>query len=468
MPAQPRSHVAPWLELLAPALLLGVLVWTMACSAPLDAWAQPRLASAYALRLGQDLYPDLRSGAQLCWLYGPVFPLWMLPVTLIPSLAWAEALAVMLNAAAPLAALAWCLRADTAGLRPALARTAWTVMVLSSATLTAGWFGGLHVDPPCIALMLVSLGAARRHLLSGGMAWLHLAAGAAVLAFWTKQTAAAFPLVLAGLWAWERRWPLLMRWSALGLGYGLVTALLIGTIFGFARVWFYVFAIHTHLPWRDASDYFAQNQRTLLLDFLPWVALALLPSAWRRLRPRSDETTPSPIYASIGLGLLPFGFAAVLKEGGGFNSAHGMFFLAIALGLRLQAADWPALARSALIGMLSVLALVGAADRLNRWTPDPYQDRLLAVVRQHPGRIYLPWNPLPTLLSDGKIYPFEYALFARQITGTGLSPEQIRAALPAQPVVLYDPLAPTRDIARYLPEAKPVTLPALSATTARP
>lgn len=468
MQADPRRPVF-WPEVLMPAAVLGVLVWTMACAVPLDAWAQPRLASAYALRLGQELYPDPRDGAQLCWLYGPVLPLWLLPATFAPSLAWAGALAVLLNAAAPLLALAWCLRADAPGWRCGLARTGWAVLVLCSAALTGGWFGGLHVDPPCLALMLVALGAVRRHRRAGGAGWLHLAATAAVLACWTKQTAAVFPPALAALWAWEGGRRPAARWLGLVCLYGALSWAVAGAVFGFGRIWFYVVAIHPLLPWRDPADYFRELGPVLLLDFLPWVALALLPALWRRLRPAPDATDPAAAdFARLGWLLLPFGVAAMLKEGGGINSAHGLFFLGVALGLRLHAVPWPRALRGGLAMLCAVLALAGAAGRLEHWRPQAYQDRLLAVARQHPGRLYLPWNPLPTLLTDGRIYPFEYALFAREITGTALTPDEIRAALPAEPLVVYDGLAPTRNIAHYLPGTKPRTLASLANAASGP
>lgn len=449
-------------ELLLPAVILGVLVWTRACTAPLDSWAQPRLAAAYALAQGQPLYPDLHDGAQLCWLYGPGFAIWMLPVTFIPSLAWAEAMAVVLNALAPLGALLWCLRADAPDRRTAAERAGWVVLVISSAFLTGGWFGGLHVDPLCIAFMLLSLGAARRHLHSGRKRWLLAAALGAALAVWTKQTAAAFPLVLAAHWARERRWSLVAKWSALVLVFILALSALVIGWFGLTNLWFYVVTIHPLLPWRDVGDYFAQNGRTLLFDLLPWLALAALPRLVRRLKPGSVETDAGP-YLWLGLALLPFGLAAALKEGGGVNSAHGLFFLAVAIGLRLHALPWGTSPRLVLAAMLGLLALSSNADRLDCWRPSHYQDDLLASARAHPNKLYLPWNPLVTLITDRKIYPFEYALFARELTGTALTPAEIRAALPTQPIILYDPLAATRTIKRYLPEARPVTLPMLKA-----
>jgi hypothetical protein len=461
-----RDHVAERCDRLAmilPWIIFAMLVWTAACVAPLDSWAQPRLASAYALARGQDLYPDLNSGAQLCWLYGPGFAVWMLPVTLIPSLAWGQAFAVVANALAPLGALVWCLKPAVGGWRTAWETAGWTALLLSGVTFAAGWFGGLHVDPLCIALILVSVGAALRHQQSGQPHWHHLAALAAVLAVWTKQNAALFPVLLALYWAGHRRWGLAGRWMLLTALYALVVSVLICAWFGFERVWFYTVTIHALLPWRDPAQYFAQTGPELLRDLVPWAVLVLLPV----VLPRGPMPVPVPpaagLHAWLGLAMLPFGLVAAVKEGGGFNSAHGLFFVAIAIALRLQTVRWTGPRRLLLVTGLGLLALATAAGRLDRWQPDPYQDRLLAVGRQHAGRLYLPWNPLITLLTDGKIYPFEYALYARAITGTALSPEQIRAALPPEPVVLYDPLAATRNIASYLPEARPVTLPALTA-----
>jgi len=448
-----------------PWIILAALAWTAACVAPLDSWAQPRLASAYALARGQELYLDLHSGAQLCWLYGPGFAVWMLPITLIPSLAWAEAVAVIANALALLGALLWCLRPDTPDWRTALDRTGWTGLIVCSASLTAGWFGGLHVDPLCIAFMLVALGAARRHLHSGATRWLHLSALAVALAVWTKQTAAVFPVVLVVGWGWERRWSLVFRWGGLTFGYTAVLSLLVGGVFGFGRIWFYIVAIHQRLPWRAADGYFSLTGDTLWLDLLPWAALAALPWAVRRLKsfpPSPDSASP---YAWLGLAMLPFGVAAALKEGGGFNSAHGLFFAAVAIGLRLHAVASFGPVRLAAVLLLGVLALGNNSGRLGQWTPSPYQDRLLAIAQAQRGRLYLPWNPLITLVSDGKVYPFEYALYAREITDSALTPSEIRNALPEDPVILYDPLAATRTITRYLPEARPVTLHAHLATS---
>jgi hypothetical protein len=465
-----RDHVAARCDQLAqilPWVIFAALIWTAACVAPLDSWAQPRLAAAYALAGGLELYPDLRNGAQLCWLYGPGFALWMLPVTVIPSLAWAQAVAVIANAAAPLAALVWCLRPGAGTWQNAWALAGWTVLLLSGVTFAAGWFGGLHVDPLCLTLLLVTVGAAQRHQPCGRNSWLHLAALSAVLAVWTKQNAALFPVLLAAYWCGRQQASLAGKWLILCAVYGTIISLLIGAWFGFERVWFYTVTIHTLLPWRDPAGYFAETGPGLLRDLLPWLALALLPIVINRLRPAPagarapDHSTE--LYAWLGLAALPFGFAAVLKEGGGFNSAHGFFFVAMAIAQPLQAQCWSGPRRLALVTGLGILALVTAVDRLERWTPDPYQDDLLAVARSHPGRLYLPWNPLITLITDGKIYPFEYALYARAITGTALTAVEIRAALPPEPIVLYDPLAATRTIGHYLPEARPVTLPALKA-----
>ncbi len=44
------------------------------------------------------------------------------------------------------------------------------------------------------------------------------------------------------------------------------------------------------------------------------------------------------------------------------------------------------------------------------WRPFRGQEEVLAMVRQSPVKIYLPWNPLITIIADRKIYPFDEAL----------------------------------------------------------
>lgn len=56
---------------------------------------------------------------------------------------------------------------------------------------------------------------------------------------------------------------------------------------------------------------------------------------------------------------------------------------------------------------------------------------LYRYVRSHPGSTYCPWNPLTTLLVDGKLYHFEWGVMDRFYAKRIPSPGQLASHVPA-------------------------------------
>lgn len=423
-------------------------------------WSTPRLASSYALAAGLDIYPPIDQGNQLCWLYGPVFPLWLLPFTLIPRLAWAFASAQLFHGATLTAALVWAFRPISVDWRQAARRGALTALLLVSTTIFGGWLLRLHVDTPALVFLLVSLGCAERYRQTGRRHLLHGSALAAVVAIWSKQLAIAYPVMLSIYWLHEDKRGQVLEWLRFLLGYGILSALAFIGCFGLKNPWFYLVDIHAKLPWITLGEYFGQWGHNIGYDLLPWVAMAALP--WlvtRRKGARSGPSQPARLSLLwwLGLSQLPLGLLAAMKFGGGLNSAYAAVFLAMAIVAGLEGASSTPRWRWGLAIVFCSLALANNLGQLGQLTPSSHQDDILALARRHRNQLYLPWNPLITILTDHKVYPFEYGLFARQLSGTPVSEASIRAALPANPVILYDRTACVREISRYLPEAKPVT-----------
>lgn len=462
--AAPANPPSPSLASRAPALLawavLAVLLWTTACLAPLVPWNAPRLASAFALAHGQPLYPEIGSGAQLGWFYGPGLAVWLLPVTLIGSPSWAIAAASLQNGLALLAGLGFALHA--AGLRAGrlAAATGLGGLLLFCGGLTPqSWFDYVHVDAPCLALALVAGAAAWRHGQDGRARWLHLSGLAAAAACLTKQSSLLLPvaIVLGLLWLGPVRravtWGLVF---AAYLAAGLAAAC---GAFGAGNLAFYTLTVHRFNPLKPGAGtvaFWVDVVFRLVVDVLPWLILGGLVLAGRRLRLTSPDPArrgPGPVrwYLWLGAAQLPIGLFAAGKAGGGLNSVHGLIFLLAALLGQLDRAAF----RPRVLGLLTVflcgLALATSGERLRHWRPDPYQDRLLALARAHPGGIFLPWNPLVTLLSDGRVYPFEDALHCLRLSRRPVADAQVRAALPPRAVLVYDPIAASHDAARYFP-----------------
>ncbi len=92
--------------------------------------------------------------------------------------------------------------------------------------------------------------------------------------------------------------------------------------------------------------------------------------------------------------------------------------------------------------MVTVIGLaIGFGLTLKRqpvWTPYRGQEELLATVRNSPGKLYLPWNPLVTIIAERKIQPFDEAL--RYLWMAGLEPPRaaIKAAVPEGAFLIYD------------------------------
>ncbi|MEI6862046.1 MAG: hypothetical protein WCL04_07315, partial [Verrucomicrobiota bacterium] len=182
-----------------------VLVWNALCTVPGVPWNPARLAPSFALARGLPIYALRDSGAQLGWIYGPVFPLWYLPVTLTDNPTFALLLAGVINLVTLLAPPALVLAAaGVARGRGLVAATlAAAVLLAGDHSLWAGYYF-VHVDAVCVALGLAGCVALHRAARDGGRRWLHLAALGAVLAFWTKVL--ALPLFLAmPLWLWRER-----------------------------------------------------------------------------------------------------------------------------------------------------------------------------------------------------------------------------------------------------------------------
>jgi hypothetical protein len=49
---------------------------------------------------------------------------------------------------------------------------------------------------------------------------------------------------------------------------------------------------------------------------------------------------------------------------------------------------------------------------------------------RHPGEAYFPWQPLASLLAEGRLYHFEYGVVDRYLAGYEPTPEHLRADAP--------------------------------------
>ena len=446
------------------------LCWSAVCSLAGIQWNAPRLAPSFALARGLPIYALQSSGAQLGWIYGPVFPCWFLPVTLVKNLTAAFILAGIWNAVTLLAPIYLTVRVALGDHRLAAAlATLLGAILLFANSITGHAFYILHVDAVCIALSLAACVSLYAAVTRGWTSGLPLAALAVTLAIWSKQTAIMLvPAMLCWMWR-EGCSRLAARWLWWLLIYGGSLTLVIFFIFGSEKLLFNLWLVPTSNPWAGGVRLLGARLGELLTaGGLWWTALALglTFKSLAGLRLSADAGAMVRLLGWTAAWQAPTGLMAALKVGGGLNSFHVLNYVLVAA--LIAAADLfvharspagsPARRRAAILYLaLSVGGLaLGYGLAIKRgvvWLPYRGQEETLELARRNPGKVYLPWNPLITIISDHKIYPFDDALLSLWRAGLEPPREAILRATPPNALVLYPEPVQSRFALKYFPTA---------------
>jgi hypothetical protein len=447
------------------------LVWNALCTVPGVPWNPARLSAAFALSRGLPFYATRDSGAHLGWFYGPVTPVWYLPVTLVDNPTLALVLAGVLNLATMLAPFALVLAASgvARGWALAAATLAAGVLLAGDHTHWAAYYF-IHVDLVCLALGAAGCVALHRTTVTGDVRWLHAAALGAVLAFWAKVL--ALPLFLAlPWWLWREGRARLVRpllfWF---LVYGGAVSAVFFAWFGAEEILFNVWLIHARNPYYA----WAQGDRLpgALLEHLGkalafatvWLVLAV----WAWGDARLDRETPRlPDRAAslvrllcwVALAMLPLGALAPLKSGGTLGSLHTVSWLFMAAMVWFwqrwtrPARGWAGVTAVAVFA-LAMMASAWRAHADTREFPGEWKlyrglEADLAQARANPGKIYFPWNPMLTIISERRVYPLDDALYCLWLAGLEPPPEKVRAAVPPDALRIYHEPPQSKFVERY-------------------
>ncbi len=460
--------------------MLGLppLLWSVLCTAASSGvpWNAARLAPSFALAYGLPVYALRDSGQQLGWFYGPGFPIWNLPVTLTQNptqallfagvwnvLTWLVPVALMLCAAG--VARGW----------PALAGAAFAGVLLIGGTVTNYAFYFIHVDALCVAAGLVACLALHRAATRGNERWLQAAAAGLAVAFWTKQIAFMLaPAMFAWLWQEGYRrllWPLIF-WCVI---YTAISVVLVFLYFGTQEVLFNVWLAPSLNPWRGGVGLLMTELGRLVKSCWVWLPLIGF-VVWQR-RAAGGQKLPSPAAALVRLLIwcavmqLPLGLTAVLKAGGGLNSLHSVHYLLVALLIvafhactrppPVHSHPWvvPGLLWVCAVSMPLGNALVFSLDLGSSWKLPHSHNYLVELARKQPGRYYFPWNPLVTLIADRRVQPLDDALYCLWLVHLEPPVDKIRAAVPRNPIILYEEPAQSHFALRYFPQTKDTPTP---------
>jgi hypothetical protein len=453
---------------LAPALLVGLAVTLVALEAaalwlvqPEDPWNNARLTPAIALHHGFKLYYPLQDGPVLSTVVGPMAFLAYWPIGFFKG---SPTTLILLASALNLAVCA--------GLGLALVRAA----SVNPLARSLGWLTGaqlvlfypslrysifcIHSDAP--ALFLGGLGAGLVIFSRDGLSWRRslLVALCLTLAVWAKQSLVpifAAVGVVAGLTHGITAVRRLIAASAI-VG-GLVSIVFVAWL-GYTNLRDNMFAVPAQHPWNQMSlisgEIFndlnaigaAAHLKVLVAAALSlarenWLAFAVLSAAlisqareggtrWRWPR------KPWAAWFLIAICMIPTAAIGRIKVGGAVNhESFVMFFFIAALVCWLvqknddnHPADF-----TSLVAVLALLSLVNFphAWEYRGWraTWDNQSEQAYRYDLHHPGAVYFPWNPLTSLLAEGKLYHFDYGVFDRNLGGAHVGTDHVMRDLPS-------------------------------------
>ena len=486
--------VMPTAALVAAACMIRHILY-----APFPAWNAARLATTAALARGLPIYAGVDHGVLLSSLHTPLSSLAYLPATVAANPTVAVILGVLLSLAFTLGPAIWVLTAGEDQVSDAkFIRTAAVVCfaLICSANFalnyTVFW---IRADNPAIGLVAGAgaVLALRRNRSARGP--LLLSGLLAILAVWTKQT---YTPALAALLLYVLLldgWRILVRYCVSMLVAAISVSVVVLLFFPWREMALNTFLVPSLHPWKEVSCLagavaacshvtdLANKLKTFsvvgwqLLDSCSLLILAGLPLVFVELAAYGRrhglrtwvERNRWFVFTLLALVLMPVSIVNEAKVGGEPSSyAPPVYFLSLSVALLLiRASVRPAtdsLSRSLLATLIVLCACTGARalpslPRIARELPSNPQQVAYECARAHPGEVYFPWNPLSSLMAEGKVYHFEFAIYDRDLAGLPPSLQHFQEGIPAKLRNIAFPPNPhewqPRLVLRYLPDCAP-------------
>jgi hypothetical protein len=432
--------------LFAIEVLAGIL------KAPTFIWNEIRLSRSLALLQGFHIYPgEHELGPIIGTLHPPISHFLFLPAvaihdpttsivagSLLASIVVFSALGFALIRSAPPVSGRWAITAGSflfCGL----------LIIESEGTYNAAF--SIHTDAVALAFATIACTfASSRNRMTTASLW--ASAAACALAIASKQTIA--PVVLAislciAITEGGKRFAQFLFASAV-TGCSLLAFLL--SILPARAFLFNTLILAAHRPLKPGyQQILAGAYRVGRLEALP----ALLPLlflaiwSWMRARPGREvrlffAANPWIVFLMASAAMIPVSMKAIVTVGADVNHlGFVLYFLFVAASLAIQqySTDANRVARLSSRIFLTIGILVSVAPGMILTVPASLRN-LRANASQtahtynlrHPGVAYFPCNPMTSLLTEGKLYDLDPALYDREIAGYTLTPQQLQSGLP--------------------------------------
>jgi len=425
---------------LPPALCVAVFLALDICLASVwYHWNGSRLAPALALLKGVPLYCGPEQGPIQSTMYPPGSYLAYLPAALgstpVAALFIASLLTIVYVCLAP--ALAFARTAGRRGL-PVIAATLALFLASDLVEPLQHYMSKVHVDGPAMMFAMLACLAVTRFR-PGHDRPLWLAALGVCLSLWCKQTMVPVVIVLPLFLGWLHGGRTALRFTGMLAAVGLLSAPAALLFAPWDVLVFQLLDMPSRYGFKEgglagALAEFGAFAWPSLLAFALVAGLRLATSRGRGLPALKAWATADPGFLLLVTAVLltPVSLLGQWKFGGYANSYHNLYFLQVAtlcllIGSREIVLHVAVLLLTATVAIrLSGVSFGDELDALERCSDQVAYEFALA----HPGELWFPWNPLATVMAEGRLDHQDRAVYDWTQAGQAVTTERLLSGIP--------------------------------------
>lgn len=445
------------------AWFLAVHVLRSILMRPQDEWNDIRLARSFALVYGFKIYNGCHElGPVFGTIHPPISHIAYLWVALIRQPTLALVTGSAFSYALILGVLLW-FHLQACSARSAEQRQMQVFAFLSCGLAVihtegiAEAVGSIHADAISIFFATLAVGTALQAHPTGRGRWLGSAL-CAVLAVWSKQTMLpiVFPLLV---FAWFRggfaalsRYFLYLVLSGLGVSLGVIAL-----FWPPQRLLFNILTLSSHKPFPAHVERYVyqgiqaarQDYQVFLIGAAAITIYLIFFNQSRNTGSTAGSISPAPVLCfAVFCSLFPGSLAAEITINGAKNDMGACaFFLVLSLTACLSSQAYHKSGLRIISQIVVTIVLLWNLHPLAiRKTPQAYRNLYsnptqiaYSYMRLHPGTAYFPYNPLATLLAEGKVYHMDEQLYDREVAGYPVNEVQVRSGVPFNYEVLAVP-----------------------------
>jgi hypothetical protein len=459
-----REPTLRWLSTAQPVLwcLFAIEVLGGILRAPTLIWNEIRLTRSMALLHGFSLYPgEHDSGPIIGTLHTPISHFLFLPAAAIQDPTTSILAGSLLACVLVFSALGFALvrSAPPVSGRWVIAAVSFLFcgfLIVQSEGASNTAFG-IHTDAATLAFATIActLVAGPNRITPASSIW--MATAACVLAIACKQTIAPVVVAIAVyvlIAEGRKRFALFLL--AIAVTGGSLLALLLSILPARAFL-FNTLVLAAHRPLKPGYlEILADTYRVGRLEALPALLPLLFLAIWSWMGSRPPRKLPELfaanrwiVFLMASAALIPVSMKAIVTVGTDVNHlGFVLYFLFVAAGVAIQQyfTDENPAARLGsrlflITGILVSLApgmTITVLASLRNLRSNASQTAHTYNLR-HPGLAYFPCNPMTSLLTDGKLYHLDIALYDREVAGYPVTQEQLRSGLPRNLVLVALP-----------------------------